>query len=126
SMRPCAATVPGRSCSPYSGEYRMTRLHTGRGRWTAGVLSLTAALALGLPARSFAQAVTPATLAGGWAKKGQTQVYLTFKTDSTLAIPVLSARWHLAGDTLVIDTILRTTQKVDKEDLRRVVTLKGK
>jgi hypothetical protein len=79
---------------------------------------------LGLPARSHAQAVTPDALAGGWAKKGQTQVYLTVKKD-TLSVPALTARWHLAGDTLVVDTILRSSQRVTPASLRRTVTLNG-
>jgi hypothetical protein len=95
-------------------------------RTIPGTLTVAALLALGLPARSLAQAVTPTALAGTWAKKGQSQPYLTIKTDSTLSVPALTARWHLAGDTLVVDTILRSTQKVNPEDLRRVVTLNGK
>lgn len=103
------------------------QLQTRHGfRPSISVLALAAFLVLGLPALASAQTATRAALAGGWAKKGQTQIYLTFKADSTLTIPALTARWHLAGDTLVVDTILRSTQKINREDLRRVVTLNGK
>ena len=90
-----------------------------------GALVLTASVMLGAPARSQAQNVTPAALMGGWAKQGQTQVYLTFNADSTISVPALSARWHLAGDTLVVDTILRSSRRITPAQLWRTVSLSG-
>jgi hypothetical protein len=76
------------------------------------------------PAIGHAQAVTLNDLRGDWSKQGQAAVYLTI-TDSTYTVPVLTARWHLTGDTLVTDTLLRSTTRNTPADLRRVIKLQG-
>src|SRR5690349_14231350 len=56
-----------------------------------------------VPQLSVGQTVKPADLAGSWAREGRKVAYLTF-SDSTLRVGKFMHRWHLAGDTLVIDS----------------------
>jgi hypothetical protein len=74
---------------------------------------MLAMLALALPKLAMAQAVAPADLVGSWALQGSKELGFTFRADSTMnaaiQMPpgkaVLTGRWHLAGDTLVVNGV---------------------